>query len=452
MKKLLPLCFLRIVAGLFLFTSAAWAYTNEVYYSGGSYRWKINNVEVGSTGDLATAINNCIAQTSGVRDIHLLTGGTLSATIGMNPGLRLHGHGNNFARSHTGKGFHHEGAGDIQLYDINITSGGGWGIHTSRASNLVFSGINITSGGIGIRVDSHPSRPYEAGRWVYNLTVSNCRFENLGSHGLETYGIDGFIVSNIVARNNGECGVLINKGYNGTITNIDAYRCSNGGGYAGLRYANDCDNITANGLVATECGRGFFTVSTVKNCTISNVTIRNSTSHAILLQNSDNVVVASGTFNGTGLNHYTSVNCQINAVPIGLRKVVNNGSGRVLDVNGNADGSPLLIWDYTGGANQKWDIAELGGARFSIRTSQSGGRGVDSSWSPVNGTATYIWNFWNGDPQKWQIQSVGNSRFRLNSHLSLGQCLDSYGTANGSTVGMWSYWGGSNQQWLIENP
>src|SRR5690606_34941837 len=143
-----------------------------------------------------------------------------------------------------------------------------------------------------------------------------------------------------------------------------------------------------------------------------------------------NVVVASGTFNGTGLNHYTSVNSQINAVPIGQRKIVNAGSGRVLDVNGNADGSPLIIYDYYSNANQKWNIDELGGGRFSIRTAQSGGRGVDSSWSPVNGTATYIWSFWNGDPQKWQIQSVGNSRFRLNSHLNLAQCLDAYGTAN----------------------
>jgi hypothetical protein len=443
---------LALLACLLAGTNSALAYANEVYQTSGTYRWKINNVEMGSTSSLATAISNCIWGASGVREVHVLVGGDLSSTIEMQSGLRLHCHNVNFTRSHGGTGFHHEGAGDIQIYDMNITSGSGWGIHTSRASNLTFARVKILSGGIGIRVDSHPSRPYEEGRWIYNLNVSDCRFENLGSHGLETYGVDGFTINNIVARNCGECGVLINKGYNGTIGTVDAYRCSYGGGYAGLRFANDCLNITANQLIATECGRGFFTVSTVKNCTVQNVTIRNCTSHAILLQNSDNVRVNGGTFNGDGLNHYTSVNCQINAVPLGLRRIVNVASGRALDVNGNADGSPVLVYDYWGGANQKWIIEELGGGRFSIRTSQSGGRGVDSSWSPANGVATYVWSFWNGDPQKWQIQSVGNSRFRINSHLNTAQCLDASGTANGSAVIMWSYWGGSNQQWTIGLP
>ena len=129
--------------------SAAQAYPNEVYENGGTYRWKINNVEAGSTADLATAINNCIAQTSGVREVHVLVGGDLASTIAMQSGLRLYCHDVSFTRSHGGTGFHHEGGGDIQVYDMSITSGGGWGIHTSRAGNLVFQGINILSGGIG---------------------------------------------------------------------------------------------------------------------------------------------------------------------------------------------------------------------------------------------------------------------------------------------------------------
>lgn len=443
---------LCVLSFLLLGTNAAQAYSNEVYMTSGTYRWKINDVEIGSTTDLATAISNCIWQGSGVREVHVLVGGTLASTIELQSGLRLYCHSVTFTRSHTGEGFHHEGGGDIQIYDMNLTGGSGMGIHTSRAGNLTFSRISINGGFIGIRIDSHPSRPYEAGRWVYNVNVTDCTFENLGSHGLETYGIDGFTVDNIVAKNCGECGVLINKGYNGTIGFVDAYRCCYGGGYAGLRFANDCYNITANKLNAVECGRGFFTVSTVKNCTLNNAYIRGCTGHSILLQYSDNVVVASGTYDGDGLNHYTSVNCQINAVPLGSRKILNYASGRALDVNGNADGSLLRIQDYTAAANQKWTIGELGSDRYSIRTSQTDGRAVDSSWNPSNGTATYIWSFWNGNPQKWQIQSVGDSRFRLNSQLNLNQCLDSAGTANGSTVLMWSYWGGSNQQWSIGLP
>lgn len=448
----LPLMLFAVMAFLLLGMNVAHAYPNEVYLTSGTYRWKINNVEIGSTPDLATAVSNCIWQASGVRDVHVLVGGNLASTISLQPGLRLYGHNNNFTRSHGGTGFHHEGAGDIQIYDLNLTSGTGWGIHTSRASNLRFVNIKILSGGIGIRVDSHPSRPYEAGRWVSDLYVQDCTFENLGSHGLETYGVDGFAIYGIIARNNGECGVLINKGYNGTIGTVDAYRCSNGGGYAGLRFANDCANVTVNKLVANECGRGFFTVTGAVNITVNEVYIRNCTSNAILLQNSDNVRINSGSFNGDGLNHYTSVNCQINAVPVGQRRITNFAGGRSLDVNGNADGSPVILYDYLGSANQKWNIDDVGGARYSIRTSQSGGRALDATWNPVNGTPTFIWSSLSNSPQKWQIQSVGNSRFRLNSNINLSQCLDALGTANGSTVLMYSYWGGTNQQWSIVNP
>ncbi len=344
---------LRALLAVAVFLSAgliaAHAYPNEVYESGGTYRWKINNAEAGSSADLATAISNCIWGASGVREVHVLVGGDLASTISMQSGLRLYCHGVSFTRSHGGTGFHHEGGGDIHIYDMSLVSGGGWGIHTSRASNLVFQGINITSGGIGIRVDSHPSRPYEAGRWVYNLKVLNCRFENLGSHGLETYGIDGFTIDNIVARNLGECGVLINKGYNGTIGTVDAYRCSNGGGYAGLRFANDCANVWVKSLRAVECGRGFFTVTGAKNIVVEEVYIRDCTSHAILLQNSDGVGVNSGSYNGAGLNHYTSVNSWILARDVGAGAVPPPAApGGVTAVVG--DTGVVVSWPAVSGA------------------------------------------------------------------------------------------------------
>jgi fibronectin type 3 domain-containing protein len=346
----LPLrALLGVVAFLLGGLIAAQAYPNEVYTSDGTYRWKINNVEAGSTSDLATAINNCISQTSGVREVHVLVGGDLASTIGMRSGLRLYCHNVSFTRSHGGTGFHHEGGGDIHVYDMSITSGGGWGIHTSRASNLVFQGINITSGGIGIRVDSHPSRPYEAGRWVYNLSVLNCRFENLGSHGLETYGIDGFTIDNIVARNNAECGVLINKGYNGTIGTVDAYRCSNGGGYAGLRFANDCANVWVKSLRAVECGRGFFTVTGAKNIVVEEVYIRDCTSHAILLQNSDGVGVNSGSYNGVALNHYTSVNSWILARDVSAGAITPPAAPSGVTAVAGASGV-AVTWPAVGGA------------------------------------------------------------------------------------------------------
>ena len=446
--------FMPLLLGAIAFLTAglniAQAYPNEVYLTGGTYRWKINNVEIGSTPSLATAISNCIWNSTGVgREIHVLVGGTLTSTIGLPPDVKLFGHANTFTIAHPGIAVWCKGVNNIAVHDMTVNSAQTYVFRISRCNNVNLSGININGGFIGMRIESSDS----SSPWNFtstNLTVNNCRFENLYSHGLETYGFDGVTINNIVARNNGECGVLLNNTRNGTVGTVDAYRCSYGGGYAGLRLANNSWNITISNLIATECGRGFFTVSTVKNCTLQNATIRGSTGHAILLQNSDNVVVAAGTYTGEGLNHYTSVNCQINAVPLGLRRINSVATGRVLDVNGNADGSLLRVMDWTGVANQKWDIADVGGSRFSIRTTQTGARALDSGLTPANGTGAKIWSYLNNTAQKWQIQSIGNSQFRVNSHINTALCLDTNGTAAGSPVILWSYWGGTNQKWTIQ--
>jgi hypothetical protein len=109
MRKL-PLVLLVLLAGLLIGINTAQAYSNEVYTSGGTYRWKINNVEQGSTTDLATAITNCIWQSSGVgREIHVLVGGDLSSTLGLPPDVKLFCHGNTYTRSHSGIGIHCKG-------------------------------------------------------------------------------------------------------------------------------------------------------------------------------------------------------------------------------------------------------------------------------------------------------------------------------------------------------
>jgi fibronectin type 3 domain-containing protein len=286
------------------------AFPNEVYLSGGVYRWKINNIEQGSTADLATAINNCVWQSTGAgREIHIMAGGDLATTLGLPPDVKLFGHTNTFRFTHGGYGIHAKGVNNIGVYDMTLTNGMNMVFRITACNNVVLSGINISGGFIGMRVDSRESQPWTA--TSYNLTVTNCAFENLSSHGLETYGIDGVYVDGIVARNNGECGVLFNGSRNGYVGTVDAYRCSYGGGYAGLRFANGNANFRVKYLRAIECGRGFFTTTDAKNIIVEEVYIRDCTSHAILIQYSDEVGINSGTHDGFIINHYTSVNCWI---------------------------------------------------------------------------------------------------------------------------------------------
>jgi len=157
---------LLLLLSVTLCTQSVGTFPNEVRLSGNSFVWRINNVDMGTTHDLATAINNCIG--TGNRVIHILTGGTLSSTINLRPGLTIHGHNNIFNSGHSGTGFHIEGSGPIGMYNLTLNNhGGGFGIRTSRAGDLVFQNITIRGGGIGIRIDSHPSRPWEDGRWVF---------------------------------------------------------------------------------------------------------------------------------------------------------------------------------------------------------------------------------------------------------------------------------------------
>ena len=50
----------RLLPLILFCAGTALAYDNEVYESGGSYYWKINNVVSGSNTNLGEAINRCI--------------------------------------------------------------------------------------------------------------------------------------------------------------------------------------------------------------------------------------------------------------------------------------------------------------------------------------------------------------------------------------------------------
>lgn len=433
---------------------SASAHPDEVSESGGGYRWKVGGVDMGSTPDLATAIQSCLDAGAG-REVHVTCGGALSKTIRPPAGVKIDFHNHTLSNKHGGHAFHREGGGSLSVSNLKlVNTGGGYGFRLSRAGDIEFSGIRIDGGFIGIRVDSHPSRPYEQGRWVKNLTIRDCAFENLSSHGLETYGVDTFTIDNIVSKNCGHCGVLVNRGKNGRIGKIESYRCSHGGGYAGLRFANDCEDITVERVTAIECGRGLFTVSRIRNVVVEHVHIRDCTSHAILLQNSDGVIVGGGTFNGVGLNHYSSVNCEINAVPVGLRKIVNAAGGKCLDVekSRDEDGANVFQWEPSGSANQKWEIEALAGGLFAIRSGMEQGRGLDCPSEPRNGTSATIRGSRDTEPRKWRIQSVGRSRFRISPHVAPSMCLGSVGTDNGDDVVLWTYRGNEKQQWTIELP
>ncbi|WP_062122372.1 RICIN domain-containing protein [Geofilum rubicundum] len=441
--------------GTIFINDALLAYTNEVRQSGNSYVWRINNVDQGTTTDLATAITNCIG--TGNREVHILTGGTLSGTIFLRPGLTFYGHNNTFTSGHGGNGFHIEGSGPISMYDFTLNNyGGGMGIRTSRAGDLTFQNITVKGGGIGIRIDSHPSRPYEEGRWVSNVEVINCTFEDNGSHGLETYGVDGFYADGIVARNLGGCGVLLNKTINGTIGTVDAYRCSYGAGYAGLRLANSCSNVVIDMLYANECGRGFFVLSgsnniQLKNCKITNCVDQWGTGRGIWLENTVNSRVEAGCCDSgvtvTGSGSYANVSTTCNGLE-GTYQIRNRGTSLYLDGMGRTtNGADCGQWANTSHVNSQWEVISRDGY-YQLRNVGSG-LFIDGMGRTSNGSVAGQWANTTHVNSQWSIEVYSGDYVRIQNR-GTGLFLDGMGyTTNGSVAGQWANTTHANAQWLL---
>ncbi|MDP0499841.1 MAG: RICIN domain-containing protein [Verrucomicrobiota bacterium JB022] len=445
---------LLILAFLCFGTSVLQAYANEVFWRNGYYRWKTFDVERGQTSDLATAINNCIE--TGNRDVHILVGGNLNSQINLQPGLNIYGHNNTFQKTHNGYGFYRDGSGSIGIYDLILTGprGNGMGIRTSRASNVSIRNVRITGGSIGIRVDSHPSRPYEAGRWVTNLSVIDCSFDNGSSHGLETYGVDGVEVSQIYATNMGECGVLFNKSINGHVGSVYAYRCSYGGGYAGLRFANDCAYFTVENATSIECGRGLFVLTGSNNIQVNNVYIANTSDIGIWLENVANCTVVYGANNsGTAVSGSgSSSNTTSNLGSFGIKRLSNRGTGMFLDGLGAANnGADVGQWSGTVHLNANWGLIPVGSNYYVVN--QGTGLKLDGYGRTTNGEAAAQHTASSQHPNaQWTLQSAGSGYYYL-VNVGTGMKLDGYGrTTNGESAAQYS---GStthvNAQWQLVN-
>ena len=447
----LSVCFLSVCMQTILANDAL-AYTNEVRQSGSNYIWRINDVDQGSTSDLATAINNCIG--TGNRVVHIITGGTLTSTINLQPGLTLYCHNNTFNKNHTGYGFFRDGTGGIKIYDMTLNNNSNMGIRTSRASDIYIQNVKIYGGSIGIRIDCHPSRPYEDGRWIYNVHIQDCRFENGSSHGLETYGVDGFKAYGIIARNMGECGVLLNKTVNGTIGTVDAYRCSYGGGYAGLRLANSCSNVVTEKLIARECGRGYFVLTGSNNSRLNNAEITGCTNIGIWLENVTNCTVEAGcndsgtSVSGSGSYANVSSSCSSGGTGGSVYQLRNRGTGLYLDGMGlTSNGSAVGQYANTTHVNAQWEMVSSG-SYYQLRNVGTG-LFMDGMGRTSNGSDVGQWANTTHANSQWSLQQYSGSYYRLQNR-GTGLYIDGMGrTANGSAAGQWANTTHVNAQWEL---
>ncbi|WP_396990584.1 RICIN domain-containing protein [Nonomuraea sp. C10] len=237
---------------------------------------------------------------------------------------------------------------DVEVTRLAVTGNPYFAVFVRNGTNITLGQLDLRLGsaGLGVRIDNHANR---------NVRTRNVRIDSVytsggGSHGVETYGVDGITIGTVTARNTGESGLLLNDTINASIGTVDAEGAGTGTGYAAFRMANRNGrigssyptNIRVGTVKARGGGRGVFCVSESGGAVIDRVDIAQTGSNSILIENCYNVTIAaqSGTVNGSDiriaartefpvtsditLQNLTLTNSAINENPCGTNIVIRN--------------------------------------------------------------------------------------------------------------------------------
>ena len=199
------------------------------------------------------------------------------------------------------------GTRDVEVQHLYLTGAPLYGIFMRNVNNVILGQIDMRlSGGLGIRIDNRGDTSQRS----RNIRIDNVYVSGSGTHGVETYGVDGLTIGTVTARNTRDSGLLLNDTINATVGTVDAENAGAGTGYAAFRVANRNGRINNAyptnvrvGLVrARGGGRGIFCVSESGGLVIDRVDIANTGNNAILVENCYNVTIAgqSGTVSGGG--------------------------------------------------------------------------------------------------------------------------------------------------------
>jgi hypothetical protein len=199
------------------------------------------------------------------------------------------------------------GTRDVEVQHLNLTGAPLYGIFMRNVNNVILGQIDMRlSGGLGIRIDNRGDTSVRS----RNIRIDNVYVSGSGTHGVETYGVDGLTIGTVTARNTRDSGLLLNDTINATVGTVDAENAGTGTGYAAFRVANRNGRVGSSyptnvrvGLVkARGGGRGIFCVSESGGLVVDRVDIANTGNNAILIENCYNVTIAgqSGTVSGGG--------------------------------------------------------------------------------------------------------------------------------------------------------
>jgi hypothetical protein len=297
-----------------LFSVPSFGAAGEVFVTGSTWTGRVDGVTRYTGSSMAAAANACVANMSS-GTITIKNSGNTNGRISIKSNITIDGTGRTLSGGGTLGVVYAQNSSNIGAKNIQLASTDWYGIFFRTCQTQNATGNNGTAN-ISFRIDNCK------GGNGSSLSIGNTSSSNSGSHGshhVETYGINGVTWGSITANDRtGGCGTLLNFSSNASGSSNNATRDCVGCGYAGFRTANTNGKTTLGSATSTSCGRGFFSVSGSRDCTISTVNISNSSSHGIWLQTTYNTRVNGGTVRASnpctvitaGSGNSISVSCQ----------------------------------------------------------------------------------------------------------------------------------------------
>ncbi|RYP59355.1 hypothetical protein DL769_008574 [Monosporascus sp. CRB-8-3] len=273
--------------------------------SGSSFTASRGSSTVYSGSDYRAAIQAALDSISSGQRVSVMASGSIGAgTISISSGKIFEGCGTINVGNRSGRGaIESLNTQGVQIPYLTMTGNPYFGLRFYGTRDLTLGEITMNlSGGMGIRFERDEAANS-------NVKMGTIRVTGAGSHAVETWNIDGLNIDRVIARNVGECGLLLQKTTNAWVGLVDGDNVATGTGYATLRFANNNGqnsngnyntNVNIDKVVSRGGGRGFFCVSQSGAAVIKEVDLANNGNNAILIENCYNLSIRGGKVNGGG--------------------------------------------------------------------------------------------------------------------------------------------------------
>ncbi|KAF2019166.1 hypothetical protein BU24DRAFT_447736 [Aaosphaeria arxii CBS 175.79] len=307
-----------------------------------------SNVYTGS--DYRAAIQAALDSISSGQRVAVIASGSIGAnTITIASGKIFEGCGTINVGTKSGRGaIESTDTTNVQIPYLTMTGNPYFGLRFSGTKGLTLGKINMNlSGGLGIRFDRDKAANS-------NVKMDTITVTGAGSHAVETWNIDGLTINSVIAKNVGECGLLLQKTTNARVGLVDGNNVAAGNGYATFRMANEngrqanggyATNVYIDKVVSRGGGRGVFCVSQSGGAEIKSVDLANNGNNAVLIENCNNVKILGGTVNGGG--------------EVRLAARTEFANNRDISITLKVDGT--TVRESPCGENTKWNLSGSGG-------------------------------------------------------------------------------------------